>query len=56
MIYLTAGDLTVRYQDGKVDEQHDMEKAGQVAWSPAGGLHISENVGTKPLHALLKSS
>jgi oxalate decarboxylase/phosphoglucose isomerase-like protein (cupin superfamily) len=50
MIYLTAGDLTVRYQDGKVDEQH--WKAGQVAWSPAGGLHISENVGTKPLRII----
>jgi mannose-6-phosphate isomerase-like protein (cupin superfamily) len=50
MIYLTAGDLTVRYQDGHVDAQH--WKAGQVAWSPAGGLHVSENVGTKPLHII----
>jgi oxalate decarboxylase/phosphoglucose isomerase-like protein (cupin superfamily) len=50
MIYLTAGDLTVRYQDGKVDQQH--WKAGQVAWSPAGGLHISENVGSAPLHII----
>jgi mannose-6-phosphate isomerase-like protein (cupin superfamily) len=50
MIYLTAGDLTVRYQDGKVEEQH--WKAGQVAWSPAGGLHVSENVGAKPLHII----
>lgn len=50
MIYLNAGDLTVRYQDGKVDEQH--WKAGQVAWSPAGGLHVSENVGAKPLHII----
>jgi quercetin dioxygenase-like cupin family protein len=50
MIYLTAGDLTVRYQDGHVDEQH--WKAGQVAWSPAGGIHISENVGAKPLHII----
>ncbi len=48
MIYLTPGDLTVRYQDGHVDEQH--WKAGQVAWSPAGGMHTSENVGTQPLH------
>lgn len=47
MVYLTAGDLTVRYQDGHVDEQH--WAAGQVAWSPAGGMHVSENVGTKPL-------
>jgi mannose-6-phosphate isomerase-like protein (cupin superfamily) len=50
MIYLNAGDLTVRYQDGKVEEQH--WTPGQVAWSPAGGLHISENVGSAPLHII----
>ena len=50
MIYLTPGDLTVRYQDGPVEEQH--WKVGQVAWSPAGGLHVSENVGAKPLHII----
>src|SRR5271155_4492760 len=47
MIYLSAGDLMVRYQDGHVDEQH--WKAGQVAWSPAGGMHISENTVATPL-------
>jgi oxalate decarboxylase/phosphoglucose isomerase-like protein (cupin superfamily) len=50
MIYLTSGDLTVRYQDGKVDEQH--WKAGQVAWSASGGLHVSENVGSTPLRII----
>jgi hypothetical protein len=50
MIYLTPGDLTVRYQDGHVEEQH--WKAGQVAWSAAGGLHVSENVGATPLHII----
>jgi mannose-6-phosphate isomerase-like protein (cupin superfamily) len=50
MIYLTAGEQKIRYQEGKVDEQH--WKAGQVAWSPAGGLHISENVGAKPLRII----
>ncbi len=50
MIYLTAGDLTVRYQDGKVEEQH--WKPGQVAWSAAGGLHVSENVGSTPLRII----
>lgn len=50
MIYLTAGDQTLKYQDGHVDQQH--WKAGQVAWSPAGGLHISENVGDKPLRII----
>ena len=32
---------------GKVVHQH--WKAEQVAWSPAGGLHTSENVGANPL-------
>jgi len=50
MIYLSAGDLMVRYQDGHVDAQH--WKAGQVAWSPAGGMHISENVSANPLHII----
>jgi quercetin dioxygenase-like cupin family protein len=50
MIYLSDGDLTVRFQDGKVDQQH--WKAGQVAWSAAGGMHISENVGSTPLHII----
>jgi oxalate decarboxylase/phosphoglucose isomerase-like protein (cupin superfamily) len=50
MIYLTAGDQTIRYQDGKIDHQH--WEAGQAAWSPAGGLHISENVGSTPLHII----
>ncbi len=50
MIYLTSGDLNVSYQDGKVDKQH--WKEGQVAWSLAGGMHISEDVGTKPLHII----
>ena len=50
MIYLTAGDQTIHYQDGHVDEQH--WKAGQVAWSPAGGFHVSENVGAEPLRII----
>ncbi len=50
MIYLTAGELQVRYQDGHADQQH--WKAGQVAWSPAGGMHVSENTGAKPLHII----
>jgi hypothetical protein len=33
--------------DGKIE--HQSWKAEQVAWSPAGGLHTSENVGAKPL-------
>jgi quercetin dioxygenase-like cupin family protein len=50
MIYLTDGNLMVRYQDGKVDNQH--WKAGQVAWSAAGGMHISENAGSTPLRII----
>jgi len=47
MIYLTAGDLDVTYQDGRIDHQH--WKVHDVAWSPAGGLHTSENVGAQDL-------
>ena len=47
MIYLTPGDLDVTAEGGKVEHQH--WKAEQVAWSPAGGLHTSENVSDKPL-------
>lgn len=47
MIYLDSGDLEVTTQDGHKEQQH--WKAGQVAWSPAGPLHTSENVGSAPL-------
>jgi oxalate decarboxylase/phosphoglucose isomerase-like protein (cupin superfamily) len=46
MIYLDPGDLDVVYQDGHTDHQH--WKRGDVAWSPAGGMHTSENVGHSP--------
>lgn len=45
MIYLDPGDIQIKYADGKVDNQH--WKAGDVAWSPAGGLHTSQNVSSK---------
>ena len=47
MIYLTPGDLDVMYQDGRADHQH--WKVNDIAWSPAGGLHTSENVGATDL-------
>jgi beta-lactamase class A len=47
MIYLTPGDLDVAWQDGHTDHQH--WKANDVAWSPAGGMHTSENVGEQEL-------
>jgi mannose-6-phosphate isomerase-like protein (cupin superfamily) len=48
MIYLDGGDMTLVYDDGHKDEQH--WKPGQVAWSPAGGYHTSEDVGSTPMH------
>lgn len=44
MIYLNAGHLMIRYEDGKIDDQK--VKAGEVRWSKAGGSHTSENVGS----------
>ncbi len=46
MIYLDPADITLTFQDGKKEEQH--WKPGQVAWSPAGQRHTSENVGSSP--------
>jgi len=50
MIYLTAGDLDVTAEDGKVEHQH--WKVGDVAWSVGGPLHVSENVGTADLRII----
>jgi uncharacterized RmlC-like cupin family protein len=47
MVYLTAGDLDVTGQDGQTEHQH--WKAGDVAWSVGGPLHVSENVGAADL-------
>lgn len=50
MIYLDPGDIQIKYADGRVDNQH--WKAGDIAWSPAGGMHTSRNVGpadSKPI-------
>ncbi|MEP6714156.1 MAG: cupin domain-containing protein [Terriglobia bacterium] len=47
MVYLDSGDLTVRWSNGKVENQH--WKPGDVAWSPAGGIHTSQNVSARPL-------
>lgn len=48
MVYLDGGNMTLTYDDGHKDEQH--WKAGDVAWSPADGYHVSENVGSSPMH------
>lgn len=50
MIYLTAGDLDVTTEDGRTDHQH--WKAGDIAWSAGGPLHVSENVGTAELRII----
>ena len=47
MVYLDAGDMQIINEDGHKENQH--WKAGQVAWSQAGGRHTSENVGSSPL-------
>jgi len=47
MIYLDSGDIQIKYADGKVDNQH--WKAGDIAFSPASGMHTSQNVSSKPV-------
>ena len=47
MVYLDAGDMQIINEDGHQEKQH--WKAGQVAWSQAGGRHTSENIGSSPL-------
>jgi quercetin dioxygenase-like cupin family protein len=50
MIYLTSGDLDVTGENGQTEHQH--WKAGDVAWSVGGPLHVSENVGTGVLRII----
>src|SRR5580700_8794726 len=47
MIYLDSGDIQIKYVDGRVDNQH--WKAGDIAWSPTGGMHTSQNVSASPV-------
>lgn len=47
MIYLDPGNITLVGTNGEKEEQH--WTAGQAAWSPASGMHTSENVGTAPI-------
>jgi mannose-6-phosphate isomerase-like protein (cupin superfamily) len=50
LVYLDPADIVVTYQDGRRDKQH--WKAGQAGWAPAGGMHTSENVGTRPVRVI----
>jgi hypothetical protein len=47
MVYLNAGDVEVRYKDGRIEKQH--WKKDQVVWNPATGPHTSENTGKSAL-------
>ncbi len=42
MIYLDSADQDISHPGAPTEHLH--WKAGDVAWSPAGGMHISENV------------
>lgn len=42
MIYLDNAEQDISHPDAPTEHLH--WKAGDVAWSPAGGMHISENV------------
>jgi hypothetical protein len=45
MIALDAGILATYYEDGRKETQH--WKAGEATWSPAAGMHTSENTGER---------
>jgi uncharacterized RmlC-like cupin family protein len=47
MIYLDSADQDITHPDAPTEHLH--WKAGDVAWSPAGGMHISENVSANTL-------
>jgi hypothetical protein len=47
MVYLDAAQITVIYEDSRVENQHWAQD--EVAWSVAGGRHTSENVGNVPI-------
>jgi beta-alanine degradation protein BauB len=50
MVYLNGGDMEITFDDGHKDGQH--WKPGDVAWSLSEGYHVSENVGSSPIHLL----
>src|SRR6185369_3722959 len=47
MIYLDTADQDISHPDAPTEHLH--WKAGDVAWSPAGGMHISENMSNNNL-------
>jgi len=48
MVYLTGGEQEIVTQDGK--KTTVKVKAGEVKWSPAGGMHTAEVVSAGPLN------
>lgn len=50
MVYLDNADQDISHPDGPTEHLH--WKAGDVAWSPAGGMHISENMSATPLRII----
>jgi hypothetical protein len=50
MIYLTEVDQEIRYQDGRV--VRPKRRPGEVAWSPAAGLHVGENFSKHAIRAV----
>ena len=42
MIYLDTADQDISHPDAPTEHMH--WKAGDVVWSPAGGMHMAENV------------
>jgi uncharacterized RmlC-like cupin family protein len=50
MIYLDTADQDISHPDGPTEHLH--WKAGDVAWSPAGGMHISENMSSGNLRII----
>jgi uncharacterized RmlC-like cupin family protein len=50
MIYLTGGTNRLAYQGGRVETL--TFKPGDALWSPAGGMHTSENPGDQPFRVI----
>src|ERR1051325_4484363 len=47
LIYLTEGTTEFTHPNAPTDRRS--YKAGEAVWSPAGGLHTSENITDKPV-------
>lgn len=50
MIYLTAGKQKIEYSDGRVNTLEF--QPGTAMWSPAGGMHTSQNIGGSPFRVI----